>query len=58
MPSNKPYIMVRTDKETIEKFKTVSEAHNRSMANMAETLIKQSITEHEKTHGKIKIEEE
>lgn len=60
MPSKKPYIMVRTTQEVIEKFKQLSEEQNRSMANLAETLILNYIKEQEtlqsRTEQKSKLE--
>lgn len=57
MPSQRPVIMIRTDKDTIEKFKIICDEENRSMSNYAEYFIKQCIKKYESEHGELTIEE-
>lgn len=57
MPSTKPIIAVRTDEETIEKFKIICQKENRSMAKQAEKMILDLIHEYEAKHGEIQIME-
>lgn len=58
MPSNRPTIMIRTNDTIIKKFKVICTDQNRSMSNLAETLIIKCIKTYEAEHGEIKIEEE
>lgn len=55
MPSQKPAIMIRTDKEIIEKIKFISEKNDRSMSKEIERIIKKHITEYKSRNGEIKI---
>lgn len=55
MPSTKPTIAIRTTEKIIEKFKVVANHENRSMANLAECLIKEYIKEYEAQHGEIQV---
>lgn len=57
MPSKKPYIMIRTNQEIINKFQEIAESENRSMSNMGEILIIKAIKDYEAEHGEIKAEE-
>ena len=57
MPSTKPIIAVRTDEETIEKFKIICQKENRSMAKQAEKMILDLIHDYETEHGEIKTTE-
>lgn len=61
MPSKKPYIMVRTSQEVIDRFRELSDEQNRSMANLAETLILNYIKEQDalknKAEQKSKLEQ-
>ncbi|WP_082431294.1 ribbon-helix-helix domain-containing protein [[Clostridium] symbiosum] len=47
--------MIRTNNETVEKFKVIAEEENRSMSNLGEYLIKRYIKEYESEYGEIKI---
>lgn len=47
MPSNKPILTIRTSNELIERLRTLSEKENRSMSNMAETIIKDYLDNYE-----------
>lgn len=58
MPSKRPAIMIRTNSTIINKFKVISEEQNRSMSNLAETLVIQCIKDYEAKNGPIEIEEE
>ena len=53
MPSDKPKIVIYTDKEIIEKLDLIASKQNRSRGNMGETIIKEYITQYEKEHGRI-----
>ncbi len=53
MPSDKPQILIRTDKELIEKLDIIAKRQNRSRANLAETILKDFIEQYEKEHGRI-----
>lgn len=55
MTSNLPTIMVRTQKETIEKLRIISAENNRSMSKEVEFLIKIHIKKYELEHGPIEI---
>lgn len=57
MPSKKPYIMIRTKQEIIDKFQVIADSENRSMSNLGETLIIKAINDYESQNGKIKTEE-
>lgn len=56
MPSNKPIIAVRTNKEIIEKMKVISEENNRSISKEVELLIKRHIKQYEEYNGEIKVQ--
>ena len=58
MPSKKPYIQIRTDEKTIQKFNFIADKDRRSMSNLGEVLIINHIEEYEAEHGEIRIEEE
>lgn len=58
MPSKKPYIQIRTDDTTINKFSKMAKDECRSMSSLGEYIIKQHIKNYEAKHGPIKIEEE
>ncbi|MBS6953446.1 MAG: hypothetical protein KH230_09435 [Enterocloster asparagiformis] len=47
MPSNKPILTIRTTTELIERLKKLSDKENRSMSNMAETIIKEYLDNYE-----------
>lgn len=53
MPSDKPKIVIYTDKEVIEKLDLIASKQNRSRGNMGETIIKEYIEQYEKEHGRI-----
>ncbi len=53
MPSDKPQILIRTDKELITKLDTIAKKSNRSRANLAETILKQYVEQYEQEHGRI-----
>lgn len=53
MPSDKPKIVIYTDKEIIEKLDLIASKQNRSRGNMGETIIKEYIEQYEKEHGRI-----
>lgn len=53
MPSDKPKIVIYTDKEIIEKLDMIANKQNRSRGNMGETIIKEYIEQYEKEHGHI-----
>lgn len=57
MSSNLPTIMIRTKKETIEKFRKIATENKRSMSKEAEKLIENHIKEYETRNGEITIEE-
>lgn len=54
MSTDKPRLVIYTDKEYIEKLDVIAKTQNRSRGNMGETIIKQYIDQYEKEHGKIK----
>lgn len=47
MPSKKPCIMIRTDKDLIDRFAKLCESEKRSMSNMGEILITRAVEEYE-----------
>lgn len=47
--------MIRTNKETIEKFRTISKENKRSMSKEAELLIVKHIKKYELENGEIEI---
>ncbi len=53
MPSDKPQILIRTDKELIGKLDIIAKKNNRSRANLAETILKQYVEQYEKEHGRL-----
>lgn len=53
MPSDKPQILIRTDKELINKLDIIAKKNNRSRANLAETILKQYVEQYEQEHGRI-----
>lgn len=53
MPSDKPQILIRTDKELITKLDIIAKKSNRSRANLAETILKQYVEQYEKDNGRI-----
>lgn len=53
MPSDKPQILIRTDKELIAKLDMIAKKNNRSRANLAETILKQYVEQYEQEHGRI-----
>ncbi len=53
MPSDKPQILIRTDKELITKLDIIAKKNNRSRANLAETILKQYVEQYEKENGHI-----
>ena len=53
MPSDKPQILIRTEKELIEKLDIIAKKKNRSRANLAETVLKQYVEQYEQEHGSI-----
>lgn len=53
MPSDKPQILIRTDKELINKLDTIAKKQNRSRANLAETILKQYVEQYEQEQGQI-----
>ena len=55
MPSDKPKIVIRTEKDIIEKFNTIALEDNRSMSNLGEKLIKDYIKEYESRNGEITV---
>lgn len=58
MASNLPTIMVRTQKEVIDKLKVISKENGRSMSKEVETLIKNHIRKYEIDNGEIQVEEQ
>lgn len=57
MPSNKPCIMIRTDKTTATKAAYIASKENRSLSNYGETMIKKAIENYEAQHGPIDLPE-
>lgn len=55
MPSKKPIVTLRTEKETIAKLKAIAEVENRSENKMLETILLKFIREYEKENGIIAI---
>lgn len=53
MPSDKPQILIRTDKEFIAKLDIIAKKNNRSRANLAETILKQYVEQYERENGRI-----
>lgn len=53
MPSDKPQILIRTDKELISKLDTIAKKQNRSRANLAETILKEYVEKYEQEQGRI-----
>lgn len=53
MPSDKPQILIRTDKELITKLDIIAKKNNRSRANLAETILKQYVEQYELENGRI-----
>ncbi len=53
MPSDKPQILIRTDKELISKLDIIAKKNNRSRANLAETILKQYVEQYEQENGRI-----
>lgn len=52
MPSKKPILTIRTTQELIDKLQRLSDKNNRSMSNMAETIIKDYLDNLEATQAK------
>lgn len=57
MPSDKPQILIRTNKELIEKLDILAKACNRSRGNLAETILIDYVNNYEKQNGNIVIGE-
>lgn len=55
MPSKKPYIQIRTDEKTIQKFDYIAKKDRRSMSNLGEVLVINHIEAYEAEHGEINI---
>lgn len=55
MPSDKPRLLIRTDKEIIAKLDVIAKEQNRSRSNTVENIIKTYIKEYEKQNGTISI---
>lgn len=55
MPSKKPIITLRTDQETIEKLKNISEREKRSSNKQLEQILQNFIEQYEREHGEINI---
>lgn len=55
MPSKKPIITLRTDQETIEKLKNISEREKRSSNKQLEQILQNFIKQYERDHGEINI---
>lgn len=58
MPSKKPYIQIRTDEKTIQKFNYIADKDRRSMSNLGEILVLNHIKNYESEHGEIIISAE
>lgn len=58
MSSILPTIMIRTQKEVVEKFKVIAADNNRSMSKEAELLIKNHIKRYELDNGEIKLDQD
>lgn len=58
MPSKKPVLAIRTNKEIVEKIKYIAEKQNRSTSKEIEMLIKNHIMQYEQYNGTIKIPED
>lgn len=58
MPSERPKIVIYSDKETIEKLLVISAKDKRKISNYCDMLIQKHIEEYETEHGEIKIEGE
>lgn len=54
MPSKKPILTIRTDEELIEKLRVMSEKENRSMSNLAETILRDYVLSYETKHKREK----
>uniref|UniRef100_UPI004055CB01 hypothetical protein n=1 Tax=Acetatifactor sp. TaxID=1872090 RepID=UPI004055CB01 len=57
MPSDKPQILIRTNKELIEKLDIIAKSCNRSRGNLAETVLLDYVQNYEKQNGNIVIGE-
>lgn len=57
MPSKKPMVTLRTDKEVIDKLKYIADFENRSDNKELEHILKSYIVQFEKEHGEIKVTE-
>lgn len=55
MPSQLPKIVARTDQKTIDKFKKIAEANERSVSQQMVYLVKREIEEYEREKGEIKL---
>lgn len=53
MPSDKPRLVIYTDKETLKKLEIIAKEQNRSRGNMSETILKEYIANYEQEHGRI-----
>ncbi len=53
MPSDKPQILIRTDKELITKLDIIAKKQNRSRANLAETILKEYVEQYEQEQGRV-----
>ena len=53
MPSDKPQILIRTDKELITKLDIIAKKNNGSRANLAETILKKYVEQYEQENGRI-----
>ena len=52
MPSNKPQILIRTEKEVIDKIDKIANEQHRSRANLCEYIILKWIEEYENMKNK------
>jgi len=58
MASNLPQFTYRTDRETLDKLKVISEYNFRTVNKEVDLLVKRHIAEYEAEHGEIVVPEE
>lgn len=57
MPSNLPKFTLRTDRETLEKFRYVADNNFRTVNKELEMLMQKHIADYEREHGPIVLPE-
>lgn len=58
MPSNLPKFTLRTNQQTLDKFRYVADNNFRTMNRELEMLMQKHITEYEREHGEIQLPKE